>query len=262
VSDQPNPDAWGQGKLTRAISLWQGEVGDAIREMTPAVLPGADATAIVGFCMNGALTENTTDSNPDQPFHEIGLLGTEAGPRSGPAPNPSPLAPDNSWGRLHDHPLVIQLLGRSATMRPDAWKTAPRDQVAVGLVNLRSHALGALAGMDDLRPVQLGSLWGIATAFMAWSAGSGATGSRYHAHHTELAAAPESERWAAFVKIASEQKPGPHGHGNIAYSALRTMQKLAAGRLLAEHGGHDVAWYGAIDPAIVDTITRHANDRP
>jgi hypothetical protein len=264
-----SPEAWAREKLYHARSIWN-ETGAILARMVPLAFPGAPSYAFIGFMSNGDRAENTTDGNPHQTFHEVGFMGIEAGPRDGPAPNPNPHAPNNSWGLLHNDPLVHAMLDRDATMVPDAWKISVRDQCAVGLVNLLHHA-SLFSGIDALRPTP-GSLWHVATAFMAWSAGSPRTAARYHAHATELAAVPESERWGAFLRIAAQAPPGPLNHSNIAYSALRTMQKLRAGEslelLLAQDAGASLSsWWdeglSSVDLGVtIDAITRHANGEP
>jgi hypothetical protein len=256
------PDAWARDKAARAISIWNGVAGVALRDMVPLAFPGADPTAFVGFMCNAGQRENTTENVPAQRFHEGGWFGTEMGSREGPAPNPDPHAPDNAWGREHAHPLVVTMLGgRSATMRPDGWKDAPRDQVAVGLVNLLHHADSAFAGLDVLKPATHGSLWDVAVGFMGWSAGSPRTHARLAVWRDALAAVPEAQRWQEFVRLASTGKPGPSGHGNVAYSALRTLQKLEAGRQTAARAQLPVDWYVTLDPVLVATIVRHASGR-
>ncbi len=137
-----NPTRWGLDKLSLLKSWCTGgkhpEIWVAINKMSPQVFPGAPPEVIMGFCANGGgLTENTTDNDPKQTFHECGIFGTECGLRGGPAPNQNPFATYNSWGLVHNNATVRLLLGgRDATMVPDAWKTAVDDQVAVGLVNI------------------------------------------------------------------------------------------------------------------------------
>lgn len=285
-----SPFQWGRATLPKMLRWWNDQdlqrgkvaqvpVGATLREMTPKVFPGAPSEAIAGFCANGGVTENTTECGPNAPpdaacrgqkFHEIGLFGTEAGPRNGPAPNPNPNADDNSWGKLANHPLVRQLLGgRSATMEHNRWKTQIPDQVAVGLVNIRRHGATVAANLDpSIRPNAntSSSIFFVACCFMGWSAGDGRAAKHVNRFKDILARVPEENRWGAFLRALAEginagrvDLRGLRKHQSVAYSALRTWQKLAAGQLLAGKTGGNVKWFdtglGGDEASIAEIIT-------
>jgi len=272
-----SPAMWAREKLNKMRRWWADQsklrVGTTLRRMTPNVLPGVPAQAIAGFCANGDVAENTTDRNPRQGFHEIGLFGTEAGPHDGPAPNPDPKAEDNSWGRLAANPRVVKLLGRRATMVPDAWKTAIPDQVAVGLVNLLERGLKVARRLDpSIKPNTRGelSIYFVACCFMGWSAGAKGAADHLNRFKSALAAVPERERWGAFLRAVATgiqsgrlHLRGLRKHRSVAFSAQRTWQKLAAGELLARETGGRVEWFdtglGADEARIADTITCTGN---
>jgi hypothetical protein len=284
------PFQWARGTLPKMLRWWNDQdlqrgrvapvpVGTTLREMTPKVFPGAPAEAIAGFCANGGVTENTTECGPNaapgaacrsQKFHEIGLFGTEAGLRNGPAPNPNPNAEYNSWGKLASHPLVRQLLGgRSASMEHNRWKIQIPDQVAVGLVNIRRHGAAVAANLDpSIRPNAntSSSIFFVACCFMGWSAGDGRAAKHMNRFKDILARVPEENRWGAFLRALAEginagriDLRGLRKHQSVAYSALRTWQKLAAGQLLAGKTGGNVKWFdtglGGDEASIAGTIT-------
>ncbi|HEU0178978.1 MAG TPA: extensin family protein [Blastocatellia bacterium] len=288
------PFQWARGTLPKMLRWWNDQdlqrgrvvhvlVGATLREMTPKVFRGAPAEAIAGFCANGGVTENTTECGPNAPhgaacrsqkFHEIGLFGTEAGPRNGPAPNPDPRAEDNSWGKLASNPLVRQLLGgRSASMEHNRWKIQIPDQVAVGLVNIQRHGSVVAAHLDPAirpDPNKSSSIFFLACCFMGWSAGDGRAAKHLNRFKDILARVPEEKRWGTFLRALAEgintghiDLRGLRKHQSVAYSALRTWQKLAAGQLLASKTGGDVKWFdtglGGDEAAIAETITCAGN---
>jgi hypothetical protein len=118
------------------LSRKSGPIGEITDRMVNIAFPGVPVDVFHGFtalAVNHG--ENTTDATSNS-FHEVGLYQIEAGLRSGPAPNPDPRAPYNSWGELHDSRLIVRMLGRPATMEPNAWRSALEDQIAVGIANL------------------------------------------------------------------------------------------------------------------------------
>lgn len=180
-------------------------------------------------------------------FHELGLFGVEGGRASGPVPGPGE---HGTWHRLAGDAQVRAILGgRSATTAAGAW-VATADQIAVGIVGVARHARGVRAIMPEgLRwPVNAAgdpatwSCWALACAFMAWSAGD--TGAANHLRIGADAAArvPEAQRWGAWLSAlaASGQRGAARSHANPAYSAIRTAQKLEAGRVASSATGE--AW--------------------
>jgi hypothetical protein len=262
---------WNDRNLQRNKPPEDIPVGSTIRSMLPHVFPGVPPEVILGFCANGSFRENTTKALLSQKFHEIGLFGIEAGPRNGPAPNPNPKAKDNSWGHLHDHPLVVKLLhGRPATMVHNAWKNAVEDQVAVGLVNLEKHGKSVVSALaSSIRPNTSGPMLSnffIACCFMGWSAGPPQAARHINRFATTLARYPESERWGIFLKTLAEQirsgsinLNGLIDHNSPAHSALRTWQKIAAGQLLAFHTNGQIGWFdtklGVDEQWVAEVIT-------
>lgn len=245
--------------------------GQAVQRMVGTVWPGVPWEAFLGFTAlsmapgdpagitedTGALDRNT--GRPMNRFHEIGPFQTEAGPSQGypggALEAPAPGDADNSWKRLHNDATVRQLLGgRDATMVPGAWRTAPDDQAAVGLVSLKRHSAGTNRMLDArIRPADPASLWNVAVAFTGFSAGDSAAAATINRYADSLARVPEAQRWGAFLEevardvarstTGTRARPWTiAGHRNPAYDALRTEQKLAVGRALAE-GGPRAAWF-------------------
>jgi hypothetical protein len=262
-----NPTRWGAEKQSLVRSWLPGakhpEIWAAISTMAPKIFPGADPCAFMGFCANGeSLAANTTETVPEEPFHELGIFGTEGGMRFKPAPDPNPNGAMNSWGELHAHPDVVALLGRPATMVAGAWKRAADDQVAIGLVNIRRHARNVFAALGaSVAPASEGSLWFVALGFMGWSAGPGRTISHVKPHVAALAIAPEISRWGALMHHVAVSSPTGHKHANPAYSCARTAQKLECGRQLQAFMGPTCsAWYdlhdGMDSAPLYDAIAR------
>ncbi len=269
-----SPFAWAKAVSQKMTKWWSGPVGATLREMTPKVFPSVPVEAIVGFCANGGVTENTTEGVPAQKFHEIGLFGTEAGLRGGPAPNPNPIAEYNSWGKLANDPVIKKLLGgRAATMKHNEWKTKIPDQVAIGLVNIRRHGNKVVAALDpSIRPDSStsSSIFFVACCFMGWSAGDGTAARHLNKFKDILASVPEEKRWGTFLRALADginsgriDLGGLRKHQSVAYSALRTWQKLAAGQLLARQTGGLVHWFntglGTDEASIAETITCAGN---
>lgn len=259
-------EAWGQSKLSRIASWDAGEIGRIHRDFVPRWFAGVPHEAFMGFCANGGPNEDTVSPTNSQPFHETGLYGIENGLRNRPAPDPDPSRPYARWAQRYNRPTVVAALGRPATLVEGEWKRFP-DQIAVGLENTRDHGRSVMERIPaNLRAQSESSLWFVACCFGGWSAGDPG-----FSHHINRVSGdlnvPETDRWGAFLRAVSKLAPGnPHSHGNASYSALRTAQKLAAGRLLAEKN-HDpnVAWFneglGNDRPSILAAIEARANGR-
>lgn len=249
-------------------------LGRAFRRFGPIAVPGTPWQAWLGFTTSASMTDNTTEcpaalvgttaACARQRFHEIGVGQVPAGPREGPAPNPDPNAPNNAWGKLAGSPLTVQLLGRPATMVPNAWKTAPDDQAAMTIVSLRNDFENAQRSLDArIRPTTLGTPWGVAMAFASFSAGGGGTARAFNRFAPELASVPEAQRWSALLALLDRKMrdgtlpPGAPEHPNPYYTAMRTWQKLENARVLAQSTGGsaaDVAFFSDNLPNQGDVI--------
>ncbi len=159
--------------------------------------------------------------------------------------------------------------GRPATMEHNRWKIQIPDQVAVGLVNIHRHGSLVATHLDpSIRPhaSKSPSIFFVACCFMGWSAGDGRAAKHLNMFKDVLARLPEEKRWGAFLRALAEGintgRIDPRGlrkHQSVAYSALRTWQKLAAGQLLAGKTGGEVKWFdtglGGDEASIAETIT-------
>jgi hypothetical protein len=226
-----SPETWGASKQSTLSSWWQSTIGQAMRQLCPASWPGVPVAAFMGFIANSGSWDERTS------IDERGLFGTE-GPK---------------WDSMRARPEVTSLLGRTAVGDPD-WmgsRGGVYDQVALGLVDLHDHLNEVSAKLDaSIRPASTRSQWAVMLAFMGWSAGSNGAANHIRPYTTELAAVPEASRWGAFSWFlardyaSGSRTPGTAGsHSNPAYSAVRTFQKLAAGRLFARVSGEDAAWF-------------------
>jgi N-acetylmuramoyl-L-alanine amidase len=282
---QESPAQWAKDRRKEGLRRFD-EFGDEFVRQSKAVFPGVPAEALMGFTLNGKVKENTTgfitgleDERPPkrerpplggvsaQKFHELGMFGVEGGPREGPAP-----AKDSAWTEAANSDEVKSLLGRPGNTKPGGWLSVP-DQIAIGLTNTRRHGRSVIKHKSfpaQARPATENSLWFVALSFMAWSAGDGRAAQHVSNFSKELAAVPEGRRWGTFVRLLAEAgkkctlKAGPVKHASPFYSAVRTLQKIEAGRLLATERGSDLAFFddglGAERDDIHTTLTRLANE--
>jgi len=255
------PSHYAASKLSSLTARWRGALGDELRRLAPRAWPGVPVSAFMGFTSIGSRDEDTAP-RANRVFHEVGYFQTPAGPADGPAPNPNPDAPYNAWGKIASGSTAAELLGRPVVMTPDGWKGARAvpDQVAVGLLDLRRELesfsrLARTAGAGVVAPRQSASVYAVACAFSAFSAGaSGAARNlaRLGSSGWQSAGRDEASAWDWIVEeIARRWRAGtiplenPGSHRNPAYTVLRTTQKLAAGAKLAESLGltDELAWY-------------------
>lgn len=268
-----NPMDYARSKRALMVGWATGEVGRLVRAAAAVVAPGTPVAGWLGFASNGvSLRSNTTgwltgsaseraeaartgqtpirlgDTRYDprnaslwsnRGFHELGIFGVEGGRASGPAPGPGD---HGTWHRLASDAQVRAILGRAATTAPGGW-VAAEDQIAVGMVGVARHARGVRALMpESLRwPVNASgdpsawSCWSLACAFMAWSAGDAGAARHLRIGAEAAARVPEAVRWEAWLSalVASGQGGAARSHANPSYSAVRTAQKLEAGRVAA-----------------------------
>lgn len=267
------PAAYAKEKLPSLKKRWAEphELGRALRSMVPTAWPGVTPFVFLGFTgFSTSATENTTEAVANQRFHEVGYFQTEAGLRDGPAPNPKPLSEYNAWGKLAGSALVVDLLGRGATMSPDGWKRAIADQTAVGLANLRRHLGNARSKLPAaVHPQGEASTWAVMLAFTAFSRGAGQLSKVLAPYEDKLATVPERDRWDAWESMVASDiakgSPGigsKPGKGGAAYAIIRSRQKHDGGKLAAAQLGSDVdrAWFLTSDPERDDVLARCAYD--
>lgn len=273
---QATPSAYARDKLGLLQGRLQGALGEALREFVPIAMPGGSVAAILGFTSIGGADEDTAPTH-NPVFHEVGEFQTEAGPANGPAPNPNPTAAYNRWGLLgaaevpatvsddvvEARALVRRLLGRAPSMASGGWRgrDAVRDRAAVGVVNFWLYARQFARNSPALLPLDgEWNLWRTACAFASFSAGLGGAAAAVN-RFPDVRRAVETRRflvWCLSVAQAVErgEQFSPAGaHGNSAYTCLRTWQKLAAGRLLAERNGLDVNWFAEMPSGNVQETT-------
>ncbi len=274
-----SPEAWAEDHVAEGLQRF-GDFGNEFRRQCGIVFPGVPPELLMGFALNGGVSENTTgfitgleDERPPrrerpplggvarQAFHELGMFGVEGGPRSGPAP-----AADSSWSRLARSADVSRLLGRAGNVQPGGWYVPPRpkggwptmpeairDQIAIGLVNVREHGQAVVHDLPaGLRPSSENSLWFLALCFTGWSAGNGRAVQHLNQFAGDLAAVAETQRWGRFLRLLMEAgrtghiraQAGHRAHHRSPYwSALRTLQKIEAGLLLARRLNGNVAFF-------------------
>ena len=270
--DAPSNYAYEKRGMLRA--RWDGassssgdrRVGDAIRRFSPTVFPGIPPQAVICQTLNAmSPTENTTEGSASQSFHEIGIFQVPAGPRSGPAPNPSASAADNAWARLATSQKVRNLLGRNAVMGENQWKTAIDDQVAVGLWNLREDGESVVAGLPvDARPARTDSDYFLRLCSMGFSKGSGGAVAVVRPYAAVLAQVNEANKWRTLrCAIAADalRGIGGTGKGGRAHGIIRADQKFEAGPwLMSQVGGDPTFFTGRLlpgDSVVEEVITRY-----
>ncbi|SKA89329.1 hypothetical protein SAMN02745166_01570 [Prosthecobacter debontii] len=245
-------------------------IGSATEAFGSIAYPGVPPEAFHGFtAFTMRVDEDTADAGNS--FHEIGLYQVEAGPSNKPAPNPDPEADNNNWVVLANGDLVRSMLGRPATMETGAWKHELKDQIAVGIANLRLHRdkmnaalLSKLksSGYDQataktllaaVQPATLDSNWSVLWSFTAFSRGEGQFSKTLLPYVETLAQTPESERWLqwralvlADVRAKKSNIATVRGKKGAAYALLRSEQKLQSGYELARRLGHDVSWFHSV----------------
>lgn len=233
-----------------------------LNEFVQSVWPGTPTELWAGFMSNGDGNEDTVRTDPDIEFHELGYFGVEAGPRRLPVPN-SDTSKQNTWFRFHNHPKVIELLGRPACMSPEnCWEERNgglRDQIAVGLVGMR---YGQYEGLNsrlrpEIRPSSPSTFWAVVTTFMAWSTGYPRAAQIINRYAADLARVPESQRWNTLITLYAQDflsntvRSGPPRHGNVFYSLIRTQQKIAVGSNVYESNTvDDVIALGSTNGAV------------
>lgn len=251
-----SPHAYALSKLDDALDLWNGELGRYVRAYGAVLAPGIVPEAWVGFATNNP----PGDEGASGSIWEYGPFGVSGGLRSIPGPHRDRTR-ENDWYELHDDPRVRAPLGRDASMAPGGWRD-PRDQTAVGIVSLLEHGYGVARALPEAaRPsgtlsaeggvrADVGGLWFAWLAFMGWSAGDGTAAALARRYAGELARVPEAARPGLLLALYA--RDGAAGrvsyaagdsHANPFYTLLRTWQKLAAGRLLAERVGGDASFF-------------------
>lgn len=275
------PSAYAAGKLRTLRGWWNSPIsgggptppGAIVRRMLPVFFPGVPPEVHLGFASNGGWHEDTAFAQDHAPFHEVGGYGSSGGPWNVPFPN-SNTSVENEWYRTHDDDAVVRMLGRSASMGPfetgrNSINIPLEDQIAIGINSIRTHADAANRSLPaSIRYADPNSLWATALGFIGWSAGAGRAAHQIAPYADRLAQVPEHQRWDAYLyHLAQDVQAGrvPYGtdqYDNPAYGATRTQQKLMAGRELALNTGGNVAWFGAHDVAVEDTLARACGNGP
>jgi hypothetical protein len=255
------PSAYGADYRATMVGRWNGTLGAEVRRQGAIVWPGVPPEVFMGFSAGSGQRDNTAITANNN-FAELGFFGTEGGaktspPNAGPYPSPTP-GPNNSWQRWANDALTVRALGRPAPMDNNAWQADIAAQVAIGLVNLRKrldevNALLPAAARAAVPPAS--SLYAVALSFAAWSAGIGGVARQLGAYGAELAAAPEGERLGAWVRavlagVRNNTVRGS-GHANPAYTLTRTLQKLNAGKVLADAANAPAATRAWFAPAVL-----------
>lgn len=266
------PDEWAKDKRHAIERDTDPSVAAMIAHARDVLLPGAPVAALVGFAANGDPYNTTGWRRGDEeeraeairkgrfPFkskdprdtkvyghigsddlHELERFGVEGGY----CPTPCATDPKCSWVEGARSEGVRKILGR-AGVEGAAWYGAIADAVAIGVWNIRRHMDAARKELDprlswerDDKPV---SLWMFFCAISRWSAGG--RGVRHiNKFADRLAGLPENERVGEFMRAAAEVDDPGSRHKQDEYTALRSAQKLEAGRTACKITGEDVAWF-------------------
>lgn len=247
-------------------------IGPATKDFAVKVFPNVDAEVFHGFTSFTLSNDEDTFPKANSKFHEIGLYQTEAGTDPHRAPAEEHHLESNNWALLHRHEAVIELLGKPATMINGEWKTALKDQIAVGLVNLRfEHAKRLKSALGHDFSSDPSSHWFILCVFTAFSRGQGGAKKLIAPHWDTLKNLAENDRWPALRRlVAADIDQGLTGSTNAevktrpAYAIIRTEQKFEAGRLLAQSSRGNADWFvsgyssSAQDQALEEKLSLNA----
>jgi hypothetical protein len=247
--------------------LWprrQGELWRLLLQFVPYAFHGVSvnviATALLGFTSTTATagwTENTATSPRHAHFGEIGMFNVPCGPWNGPQPNPDPNAPDNSWGKHANGPLVRSMLGRGAVMGNNEWKSHHADQVAVGIADQVSNEAGVRSELPAyIQPSTRGwSPYRVGLMFASFSVGPTGTARRVLPYAEILMRAPERGRWKA-LRDAVVARSDQHA----AQAVYAADCKLESARVVAQRAGDSefLAWWAADRPLGNDVDTKLA----
>lgn len=261
-----DPQEWADDKLLKLRRYAVGDVARYVRAARDVALPGVPVAALLGVAVNGGSNENTTGWRSCSPaereraiadgrkplggkpgegygrvggndLHELGPFGVEAGHV------PDLVAGSGTpWHELASSEVVRKILGRDAVTGSD-WYGALEDQCAVGVACIRRHAIAMNAKLRGIDPrlawtadgddgaPKVWTPWSFWPGVAAWSAGEGGLARHLTRYASTLVATPEADRLAAFVRCASGYDDGGAKHVRPSYTALRTLQKMAGGRL-------------------------------
>lgn len=243
TAENGSPSGYGREKLAM-LRARMTTLGPLLDRFVPIAFRGVDPVqmkyALMGFTgFSTGWTENTTDGDAEQSFHEVGLFQVPAGPRVGPAPNTNPAADDNAYGRIALAPrgdvygdLARTMLNRSASTEHNAWKPssststsqrdvrAREDQVAIGLVNLIRDEASLRTMLNRAQTGVAGdangwSLWRVFCMFTAFSRGANGAFTRIggklnvngrdtYPYLARLAAVPENQRLHAYLAMVDQ----------------------------------------------------------
>lgn len=286
------PNEWAHDKRDK-VRRYVADLSPIIARCVAAMCPGVPVAAVIGACCNGGRNENTTawrscsdaeraealragkkplGGDPRTGYgnvngndlHELGPLGCEAGRV------PGLVAVDGTpWASFARSDGVKRALGREAVTGA-AWHGAVDDQIACGVASIVEHGRSVFAHVDArIRPA-LGAdglpvvwtLWAWMLALSGWSAGNGGIASHVARYVDALAAVPEAQRWATFVRCASTYSGDGSKHKRPSYTALRGQQKLEAARLaaLSTNDTAALSWLAAdVDAATITTLVASAS---
>lgn len=269
------PTAYGRSETSKLLPRRNGELWNILRPMVPAAFPNADpdvmAVALVGFTSTvTGWNEDTADASDPRrraPFHEVGIGNVPAGVVAGPAPNPNPHAPYNSWGQLAGSELVRRLLGRPATMVPGAWREAHSDQVAVWLADqVRNETEARVRLPPAMRPSVAGwSAYRVGMMFAAFSVGPIGAALAL-TPPSGVTVPPEGERWSFVRDLAVTLR-----RSQTAAAVFSGDAKLESAGFVAEASNRApdhafVAWWaserpsgGPLDVALASLAAHHAH---
>ena len=286
------PDAWARGKRDKA-ARYVSALTPIIARSVAAMCPGVPVAAVIGACCNGGRNECTTawlscsdaeraealrtgkkplGGDPRAGYgnvnghdlHELGPLGAEAGRV------PGLVAVDGTpWATFARSEGVKRALGREGVIG-EAWHGAVDDQVAIGVASIVNHGRDVFPRLDARVRPALGadglpvawSLWAWMVALSSWSAGNGGMASHVARYVDALAAVPESQRWATFVRCASTYTGDGVKHRRPSYTALRGEQKRSAAVLAATiaNDAAALAWLRVdLDDATTAALVRSAS---
>lgn len=260
-----HPDAWAADKARKLRRYVDGDVATWTRRARDVLMPGVPVALLLGVACNGDVDEDTTgwiSGKPDEvrhaltvgrkplggdprtgygrvdgdDLHELGPFGVEAGHVPGEVAGVG-----TPWEILGRWEGARKALGREAVTGP-RWHGAIADQCVIGVATIVQHAHRVREKLRAIDPrlawdedgdggPKAWRLWALMMGVSGWSAGDTGIARHVARYASTLAAAPEAERWGAFVRCAAGYDGDGAKHARPSYTACRSAQKLCAGLL-------------------------------
>lgn len=222
---------WERADVRRAVERWG-----------PRWLPGVPGLALLA----SGVTATSASERGGPPDYATGLWGVE-------------LERARPWS---DDATTRADLGRTVDLGAEPFARDIEGQAYLGFRSYADHLATVLGMLPASVRGTAGSVWQWRLAVSAYSSGPGPVAGLVRAVATELAAAPEGERWATLAAaVVRAWRRGERTLGGVrldgrwrgAFLLLRCERRARAGRALAgELAAAEVPWWGTpLDSAAI-----------